>query len=154
MLYPIHVEVGDEKHAHGVVVPDFPGCFSAADEWEDLPRMVQEAVEVWIEDEDIAIPKPTPLEALMHDPEHQEEEGVWVWMLVDIDLERLRPKRARRVNITLTDDVLATIDAAAKRDGETRSGYIAKLALRVSSPAAAPATKPTKKKRGRLLKPR
>ena len=29
MLYPIGIEMGDETHAYGVVVPDVPGCFSA-----------------------------------------------------------------------------------------------------------------------------
>ena len=33
MLYPVYVHPGDESHAHGVTFPDFPGCFSAADEW-------------------------------------------------------------------------------------------------------------------------
>ena len=31
MKYPIAIEPGDEDHAWGVVVPDLPGCFSAAD---------------------------------------------------------------------------------------------------------------------------
>lgn len=52
--YPVYVEVGDETHAHSMVVPDFPGCFSAADEWEQIPAMVQEALEVWIAGEDVA----------------------------------------------------------------------------------------------------
>jgi predicted RNase H-like HicB family nuclease len=45
MLYPVYVHVGDADHAHGVTFPDFPGCFSAADDWSDLPAAVQEAVE-------------------------------------------------------------------------------------------------------------
>jgi hypothetical protein len=28
MRYPIAIELGDKKHAFGVVVPDLPGCFS------------------------------------------------------------------------------------------------------------------------------
>ncbi len=31
MLYPVYVHQGDAEHAHGVTLPDFPGCFSAAD---------------------------------------------------------------------------------------------------------------------------
>ena len=49
MLYPAYIHIGDEQHAYGVTFPDFPGCFSAADEWEDLPRMIQEAAEVYFE---------------------------------------------------------------------------------------------------------
>ena len=37
MLYPVYVHPGDADHAHGVTFPDFPGCFSAADDWSDLP---------------------------------------------------------------------------------------------------------------------
>ena len=46
MLYPVYVHPGDEAHAHGITIPDFPGCFSAADSWEELPSMIQEAAEV------------------------------------------------------------------------------------------------------------
>ena len=35
MRYPIAIEVGDKKHAYGVVVPDLPGCFSAGDTLEE-----------------------------------------------------------------------------------------------------------------------
>ncbi|MBV5272223.1 MAG: type II toxin-antitoxin system HicB family antitoxin [Lamprocystis purpurea] len=30
MRYPIVIEAGDDRNAFGVVVPDLPGCFSAA----------------------------------------------------------------------------------------------------------------------------
>jgi len=36
MLYPVYVQVGDKKHAHGIEFPDFPGCFSAADDWQEI----------------------------------------------------------------------------------------------------------------------
>ena len=35
MKYPIAVEAGDNTRVWGVVVPDLPGCFSAADEGID-----------------------------------------------------------------------------------------------------------------------
>jgi predicted RNase H-like HicB family nuclease len=50
MLYPAYVHIGDNQRAHGVTIPDFSGCFSAADEWENLPHMIQEAAEVYFED--------------------------------------------------------------------------------------------------------
>lgn len=86
MLYPAYIHVGDAHHAHGVTIPDFPGCFSAADEWEDLPRMIQEAAEVYFEGEDIPVPAPTALEQLAAIPEYQGG----VWLLVDIDLAKLK----------------------------------------------------------------
>ena len=125
MLYPVYVEMGDEKHAHSMVIPDFPGCFSAADEWERIPHMVQEAVEVWIEGEDIALPKATPLEEIDRHPDYQYG---GVWMLIDIDVSRLRPARVKRVNITLPEDVLLRIDAYADAHHMTRSGFLARAA--------------------------
>ncbi len=56
MLYPVYVHVGDAKHAHGVTVPDFPGCYSAADNWDELPAKIQETIEVYCEGEDMDIP--------------------------------------------------------------------------------------------------
>jgi len=70
-VYPAYIHVGDDQHAHGVTIPDFPGCFSAADQRKDLPRMFQEAAEVYFEGEDIPVPTPTPLEELIANPEYQ-----------------------------------------------------------------------------------
>jgi predicted RNase H-like HicB family nuclease len=124
MLYPVYVHLGDEQHAHGVTIPDFPGCFSAADAWEDLPAKVREAIELYCEGEDMEIPSPTPLEVLAADSAY--EGGVW--LLVDVDVARLSG-RAKRVNITLPERVLAIVDEAAKKEGQTRSGLLAKAAL-------------------------
>jgi predicted RNase H-like HicB family nuclease len=86
MLYPVYIHLGDENHAHGVTIPDFPGCFSAADDWVMLPAAIQEAVEVYFEGEKIEPAKPTPLEVLAVNPEYQGG----AWLLVDVDLSRLK----------------------------------------------------------------
>ena len=36
MKYPIAIEPGNDTQAWGVVVPDLPGCFSAADDEDDI----------------------------------------------------------------------------------------------------------------------
>jgi predicted RNase H-like HicB family nuclease len=123
MLYPAYVHLGDDQHAHGVTIPDFPGCFSAADEWEDLPRMIQEAAEVYFEGEDIPVPAPTSLEKLAVNPEYQGG----VWLLVDIDLSKLKVK-AKRVNITMSENLLNEIDRYAEQYHMTRSGLLAQAA--------------------------
>ena len=123
MLYPAYVHLGDDKHAHGVTIPDFPGCFSAADEWEDLPHMIQEAAEVYFEGEDIPVPAPTSLEQLAANPEYQGG----VWLLVDIDLAKLKVK-AKRVNITMSEKLLNEIDRYAEQYHMTRSGLLAQAA--------------------------
>ncbi|MEX3955128.1 HicB family protein [Trinickia symbiotica] len=120
MLYPLYVHVGDAKHAHGVTFPDFPGCYSAADDWEDLPRAVQEAVEAHFEGEDEPIPEPTPLEQLAADPQY--EGGVW--MLFDIDLTKINSK-AVRLNISLPERLVQQIDAVARARKLSRSAFLA-----------------------------
>ncbi|MCE5232905.1 MAG: type II toxin-antitoxin system HicB family antitoxin [Mizugakiibacter sp.] len=138
MLYPVYVHPGDASHAHGVIVPDFAGCFSAADSWDDLPSKVQEAVEVYCEGEDVEIPQPTPLDDLVHSPEYSDG----VWMLVDIDVSRL-DTRARRVDITLPGRLLRKIDAFAALQGESRSGFLARAAVMAMQSAGAPAGRRT-----------
>jgi len=123
MLYPVYIHMGDENHAHGVTIPDFPGCFSAADDWQDLPRMIQEAIELWCEGQDLELPNPTSLEKLANDPEY----SGGIWLLIDIDASKLETKSVR-LNISLPQSLVNEIDNYAKTHGATRSGFLAKAA--------------------------
>jgi predicted RNase H-like HicB family nuclease len=96
VLYPVYLHVGDKTHAHGVTVPDFPGCYSAADNWEELPAKIQEAIEVYCEGEDMDIPAPTALEMLTKKSAYKGG----AWMLVDVDVSQLST-RSVRLNISL-----------------------------------------------------
>ncbi len=123
MLYPVYIHVGDTKHAHGVVFPDFEGCFSAADTWEELPTAIQEAAEAYFYD-GAAVPAPSSLEKLSKKKEYQGG----VWMLADINVNKLRTKSVR-LNISLPENVISTIDDYTKRHRLSRSAFIAKAAL-------------------------
>ena len=126
MRYPVVIHK-DEDSAYGVTVPDLPGCFSAGDTLEEAMASAEEAIlshiEVLLMDGE-AVPKQKPLKV------HQENEGYadGVWALVDADVSKLSGKRVR-VNITLPERLLAIVDEAAKREGETRSGFLARAAL-------------------------
>ncbi len=85
--------------------------------------MIQEAAEVYFEGEDIPVPAPTPLEQLTANPEYQGG----VWLLVDIDLAKLKIK-AKRVNITMPENLLSEIDRYAEQYHMTRSGLLAQAA--------------------------
>jgi hypothetical protein len=52
----------------------------------------------------------------------------WIWALVAIDPATL-DDTPERVNISLPRRVLHRLDAQARHAGETRSGYIARMAL-------------------------
>ncbi|MET3930472.1 putative RNase H-like HicB family nuclease [Lysobacter sp. OAE881] len=127
MHYPIAIEHGDETHAFGVVVPDLPGCFSAGDTLEEAIVNAAEAISLWLEDAlDLtqAIPAPSPVDRWANDPEYQG----WTFALVKVDPAAL-DDTIERVNITLPRRVLHRLDQRARAAGETRSGFIARLAL-------------------------
>ncbi|MBE2205669.1 MAG: type II toxin-antitoxin system HicB family antitoxin, partial [Chthoniobacterales bacterium] len=50
------------------------------------------------------------------------------WAVVCVDMAALSGK-VKRLNITLPERVLRRIDAAAGRTGESRSGFLARIAL-------------------------
>lgn len=123
MLYPVYVHLGDERHAHGVTIPDFPGCFTAADDWQDLPKNVQDAIELWCEGQELDLPKPTPLDKLAMDIHYQGG----AWLLIDVDTSKLETKSVR-LNISLPQGLVTKIDDYAKAHGATRSGFLAQAA--------------------------
>ncbi|GAB1409279.1 type II toxin-antitoxin system HicB family antitoxin [Desulfovibrionales bacterium] len=128
MRYPVVIEPGDAHHAWSVIVPDLPGCFSAADSGlDEALENTKEAIIAWIEaamDNGEEVPAPASIEKHRANPEY----AGWIWAVVEFDPSILDDK-IERVNITLPRRVLARLDAKARAVGETRSGYIAKLAL-------------------------
>ncbi len=121
------IETGDSRHAHGGVVPDLPGCFSAGDTLDDALTNAQEAILLHLEgllDEGQPVPEPGDIERLRRKREFRN----WTWAVVDVDLSQLGDKAAR-INITLPQRILRAVDAHARRQGETRSGFLARAAL-------------------------
>lgn len=121
MIYPAYVHLGDKKHAHGVTLPDFDGCFTAADNYNDLATSVQEAVELHFEGEDFEIPQPSDINEL----EKTDEYEGGVWMLVNVDLSKLETK-PMRLNVSLPGHVVRKMDDYASENHMTRSALIVK----------------------------
>jgi predicted RNase H-like HicB family nuclease len=127
MRYPIAIETGDAEHAFGVVVPDLPGCFSAGDTLDEALSNSREAILLHLEallDEQESFPAPSPIQQLQ---KRREFRG-WTWAVVDIDASELGDKAAR-INITLPQRILRAVDAHARKQGETRSGFLARAAV-------------------------
>jgi predicted RNase H-like HicB family nuclease/uncharacterized protein (DUF1778 family) len=127
MRYPIAIEPGDERHAYGVVVPDLPGCFSAGDTLEEAIANAQEAILLWLEDRveaGEALPEPQSIEV------HRKSRNYagWIWAVSNVDLSDMEDK-TERINITVPRRVLHTVDEAARRSGESRSGFLARAGL-------------------------
>lgn len=121
MIYPAYIHLGDKDHSHGVTLPDFEGCFSAADHYDDITKQTQEAVELYFEGEDIDLPSPSDITKLEASGEYKDG----VWMLIDIDTSRLEGK-AKRLNISLPGHVVRRMDRFAHEQHLTRSTLIAK----------------------------
>ncbi len=65
----------DPDSAYGMTFPDAPGCFSAADELDDLFANALEALALWTEgmlEDCFTIPAPRNLSKLKEDPEWAE----------------------------------------------------------------------------------
>jgi predicted RNase H-like HicB family nuclease len=126
--YPIAIEAGTDSAAWGVVVPDLPGCFSAGDTMEEAMIQAEDAITAWIEaalDAGQDIPKPSSIDTMRA---AHPELASWLWALVKVDPAVL-DDTLERVNISLPRRVLHRLDALARNAGETRSGYIARMAI-------------------------
>jgi predicted RNase H-like HicB family nuclease len=127
MRYPIVIEPGTETSAFGIVIPDLPGCFSAGDTLDEAITAAEEAAAAWIDtalDAGQTIPTPSSLDALRNTADY----AGWSYGVITIDPATLDDS-TDRVNITLPRRVLRRLDALAKANGETRSGFIAQLTL-------------------------
>jgi len=85
LRYPIAIEPGNAQTTWGVVVPDLPGCFSAADGGiDEAIDNAKESIELCIKvasDARQDIPKPSSNLALQ---KKNEFEGWWLWTIVEI----------------------------------------------------------------------
>ena len=126
MRYPVVIHK-DEGSSYGVTVPDLPGCFSGGDTLDEAFDMAREAIVGHIETllmDGEPIPENAPLE--MHQANQDYTEGIWG--LVDVDVSKLSDETVR-VNVTMPARVLAIIDEAAVREGESRSGLLTRAVL-------------------------
>lgn len=126
MRFPIVVHK-DDTSGYGVSVPDLPGCFSAGDSLDDAIESAHEAIACHLEGllmDGEMVPERAPLET--HQANRAYKGGIWAVVVVDIS--KLSSK-AKRVNITMPARVLAIVDEAAAREGDTRSGLLARAAL-------------------------
>ncbi len=85
MKYPIAIEMGGPKKSWGVVVPDLPGCFSAADSGiDEAIENAKDAIKLWIGvalERGMEIPKPS----LISDLQKKKEFKGWIWATAEID---------------------------------------------------------------------
>ena len=126
MRFPIVVHK-DADSGYGVAVPDLPGCFSAGDTLDEVIESAREAIACHVEGL-LMDGEPVPARGSLEGHQANDEYGGGVWAIVDVDISKLSSK-AKRINITLPERVLAIVDQAAVREGQSRSGLLANAAL-------------------------
>ena len=136
MQIPIVIH-GDEESGYGVTVPDLPGCFSAGDGLEDALDSAHEAIACHIEGL-FMDGEPIPERKSLQFHQANEDYAGGVWALVDTDVSKLSDK-TMRINVTMPARVLAVVDKAAGREGESRSALLTRAALRYVEHQAADA---------------
>ncbi len=130
MKYPVFLEK-DRDSDYGVTVPDLPGCYSAGATVEEALENAEEAILTHAEGlliDNEAIPSPSSIDAL----KEKINVSAVIWGIVQVDLSKLS-KKAKRINVTIPENILSKIDSCARREGETRSGFLAAAALQYIS---------------------
>jgi len=122
----------DRASDYGVEFPDFPGCVTAGRTLDEARRMAAEALAghmAEMAEHGETIPDATPLDVIMKKRRHRDA----IAFLVDVTAA---PDKSLRVNITVPERELRAIDAAAERQGLTRSAFLVRAARRAIGDAA------------------
>ncbi len=114
----------DPESAYGVRFPEVPGCYSAADSFDNIVPNAIEALSLFFEDGEPA--PPHGIEAVREQVAESIAEGA-VLMMIPYVRDR---KRVVRVNLSLEKGFLDTLDEAARMRGMTRSAFVQKAAAR------------------------
>ncbi len=127
--YYLGVVEKDADSAHGIWFPDMPGCFPAADEFDDLPRVAAELLRQHVEaleSNGRTVPAPRSVAEAIGDKQVRKAlKGGATTMLVPLLAD---PGRTVRVNVTVERGLLDQIDEAAEARGLTRSAFLAQAA--------------------------
>ena len=118
----------DPNSEYGVSFPDFPGCITAGSTVDEAKDLAQEALALHVAGmlaDNEAIPTPSRLEDILADPEN-----VGVVAILVVAAPEFLPKTVR-VNISIPETTLRQIDAAARKQGLSRSSFLVRAARRV-----------------------
>ena len=114
----------DPGSAYGIQFPEVPGCFSAADTFEEVVPNAIEALSLFFEDSELVPAR--GLEAVREQAAGNIAQGA-VLMMIPYVQDR---KRVVRVNLSLEKGFVDTMDEAARMRGMTRSAFVEKAARR------------------------
>ncbi|MFA8386845.1 MAG: type II toxin-antitoxin system HicB family antitoxin [Pelagibaca sp.] len=118
----------DDTAGFGVSFPDFPGCVTQGDTFDDALRLAREALAFHVEgmsEDGEAVPSPRNAQQIEADPDLAEWREGATLAYVPLIFDLGSPKR---VNISIDPGLLKAIDDAAKSRGMNRSAFLASAA--------------------------
>ena len=124
MAYFIAILHQDPGTDYGLCFPEFPGCVAAENNLEGLKAAAEEALAGHLQllaETGAAVPPPTPIEAIMTDPDSADSLPALIHAPDIAD-------PVVRVNVTFKRSTLAAIDRNAAQRGLTRSALLARAA--------------------------
>ena len=116
----------DGDSAYGLTFPDLPGCFAAADSWDDVSAAATEALDLWFEDQADAVPLPLHTIRQRRDVVDALAVGAVLMPVPYIPADTA----LERVNVSMERGLLRAIDETAKARKMTRSSFLASAARR------------------------
>jgi len=110
----------------GVFFPDLPGCVTAGETADAAIVDAREVLTLHLEgmrEEGLEWPAPSGFEAFGSDDFPDSE--VISLLFVETDVAEAERETPKRINVSLPPSLIARVDAAADRQGLTRSGLLA-----------------------------
>lgn len=133
MLFMVGIEPpSNDNEAFGIIVPVFEklgyGCFSAADSQEQILYQAKEAILMMAQEMVIDGKLIESLEQGYQDYRKQYPDFTQ-WLALEVPVESLKGKQ-KRINITLSEPLLARVDAYVgfHKEYKDRSDFLAKAA--------------------------
>ena len=130
------VETGDKDTAYGVVFPDFPGCFSAGDTFEEAVKNAHEALAFHVNglrEDGLEVPEPRTLDRIKKEwKDWIEWKNNYDFVITNITL--LPPYGTEKILVSMDTSLVARIDKIAKN----RSAFLASAVEHFLNEYAAP----------------
>jgi predicted RNase H-like HicB family nuclease len=107
-----------------VIFPDLPGCVSQGNSAQEAMEHAVEALALHIEglaSEGEALPKSSRIDDPLPDWIGDDDMARQVTALLPVEV----PGKSTRINVTMDAALVDRMDAAASREGTTRSGFLA-----------------------------
>lgn len=126
MIYPVVILKQAESN-HIALAPDWPNLRGNGTSIEDALLSVQEAIAAKVK-EHIESQTPTPTPRTIEEACREKEYQGGIWAMIEAD-RVYSAVRHKRLNITLSEQLVDKLDRYASEHGLTRSGLLAIAAL-------------------------